>query len=66
MKKNVLVHTGILAFIVMGALLLLHLLPGMTVGGHVLRRVDILSDIRPPSSKPVSEQPTACCLLRPR
>ncbi|MEL5894551.1 SGNH/GDSL hydrolase family protein [Bacteroides sp. GD17] len=57
MKKNVLVHTGILAFIVMGALLLLHLLPGMTIGGHVLRRVDILSDIRPPSSKPVSEQP---------
>ena len=32
----------------------MHLLPGITVGGRVLRRVDILGDVRRPS-KPVSE-----------
>ena len=33
--------------IVLAVLLLLNLLPGGTIGGHVLRRVDILGDVRP-------------------
>ena len=55
MEKNVLKHTGLLMFVVMVALLLMYLLPGMMIGEHVMRRVDILSDVRPPSL-PVSEQ----------
>lgn len=39
-------YTGLLMFIVVGALLAMYLLPGVTVGGHVLRRVDILGDVR--------------------
>ena len=60
MEKNSLKYTGLLAFIVWGALLLMHLLPSITMGGRVLRRVDILGDVRRPS-KPVSEtgQPAA-------
>ena len=54
MEKNSLKYTGLLAFIVWGALLLMHLLPSITMGGRVLRRVDILGDVRRPS-KPVSE-----------
>lgn len=54
MEKNSLKYTGLLAFIVWGALLLMHLLPSITIGGRVLRRVDILGDVRRPS-KPVSE-----------
>lgn len=42
MEKNSLKYTGLLAFIVWGALLLMHLLPSITMGGRVLRRVDIL------------------------
>lgn len=33
--------------LVMGALLLLNLLPGFAIGGHTMRQVDILSDVRP-------------------
>ena len=33
--------------IVLAVLLLLNLLPGGTIGGHVLRRVDILGDVSP-------------------
>ena len=33
--------------IVLAVLLLLNLLPGGTIGGHLLRRVDILGDVRP-------------------
>lgn len=54
MEKNSLKYTGLLAFIVWGALLLMHLLPSITMGGRVLRRVDILGEVRRPS-KPVSE-----------
>lgn len=54
MEKNVLKHTGLLVFIVVGVLLLLHLLPGITIKGRVLRRVDILGDVRR-ASEPVSE-----------
>lgn len=54
MEKNVLKYTGLLVFIVVGVLLLMHLLPGITIKGRVLRRVDILGDVRRPS-EPVSE-----------
>ena len=47
MEKSVLKHTGWLMLIVLAVLLLLNLLPGGTIGGHVLRRVDILGDVRP-------------------
>lgn len=54
MEKNVLKYTGLLMFIVVGALLAMYLLPGVTVGGHVLRRVDILGDVRR-ATQPVTE-----------
>lgn len=54
MEKNVLRYTGLLMFIVVGVLLLMNLMPGVTLGGHVLRHVDILGDVRRPSL-PVSE-----------
>ena len=47
MEKSVLKHTGWLMLIVLAVLQLLNLLPGGTIGGHVLRRVDILGDVRP-------------------
>lgn len=48
MGKNRLFQTGWLILLVMGVLLLMRALPSMRVGGHALRRVDILSDLRPP------------------
>ena len=57
MKKSVLRYTGIWIFLVLGGLLLMHLLPGLTIGGHKLRRVDLLSDVRPPAA-PVEEPDT--------
>ena len=54
MEKNVLKYTGLLVLTVVGVLLLLCLLPGATMGGHVLRRVDILADVRR-LSEPVDE-----------
>lgn len=54
MEKNVLKYTGLLVFIVVAALLLMHLLPEVTVGGHTMRHVDILGDIRR-ASEPVNE-----------
>ncbi len=54
MEKNVLKYTGLLVFIMVGVLLLLHLLPGITIGNHMLRRVDILGDVRR-IAEPVSE-----------
>lgn len=47
-------YTGLLMFIVVGALLAMYLLPGVTVGGHVLRRVDILGDVRR-ANEPITE-----------
>ena len=47
MEKNVLRNTAVLALLVLGALLLLHVLPAFDVGGHRLRRVDLLADVRP-------------------
>ena len=48
MEKNELKKVGGLVLVVMAALLLLHWLPATEVGGHALRRVDILADVRPP------------------
>lgn len=48
MEKSVLRHTGLFVFIVTGLLLLMNGLPGLTWRGRVLRRVDILGDVRPP------------------
>lgn len=48
MEKSVLRHSGLLVLIVLGMLLLLNRLPGLTWRGHVLRRVDLLGDVRPP------------------
>ena len=47
MGKNKLNHTVWLTLCVLSALLLLHALPGLQWGGHTLRRVDLLSDVRP-------------------
>lgn len=47
MEKSVLKHTGWLMLIVVALLLLMSLLPGATIGRYVLRRVDILGDVRP-------------------
>lgn len=47
MKKNYLGHTGLLMLLVVGLLLAMHFLPRTEVGGRVMRRVDILSDLRP-------------------
>ena len=47
MGKNVLRNTAVLALLVLGALLLLHGLPSFEVGGHWMRRVDLLADVRP-------------------
>ena len=47
MGKNVLRNTAVLALLVLGALLLLHGLPSFEVGGHRMRRVDLLADVRP-------------------
>ncbi len=46
MEKSVLKNTGWLMLAVVVLLLLLHRLPATSVGGHVLRRVDILADVR--------------------
>lgn len=48
MEKNELKKVGGLVLVVMAVLLLLHWLPATEVGGHALRRVDILADVRPP------------------
>lgn len=48
-------YVALLALIMPGALLLMHGLPSITLGGHTLRRVDLLGDVRPP--KPVAEEP---------
>jgi hypothetical protein len=54
MEKNSLKYTGLLVFIVWGALLLMQWLPSIAVGEHTLRRVDLLGDVRRP--KPVTEE----------
>lgn len=59
MEKSVLKHTGWLMLIVVALLLLMSLLPGATIGRYVLRRVDILGDVRPVPE--VVSEPDVCC-----
>lgn len=49
--KNRVVYTFILTLLVIAGLEALHFLPALTIGGKTLRKVDLLSDIRP--DKPV-------------
>lgn len=49
--KNYLKYTVWFALLVLGILLAMSYLPPLTLGDHVLRKVDILSDIRIPSSQ---------------
>lgn len=48
MEKNYLRYTCVWSLIVLVGLLLMHCLPSLMVRGHHLRRVDLLSDVRPP------------------
>lgn len=48
--KNYLKYSLGLTLLVLAGLIVLHWLPGITIDGHTLRRVDLLSDIRPPVS----------------
>lgn len=57
-KNNKLSQTGWLTGIVLLVLLLLHALPPLQWRGHALRRVDLLSDVRPPKPEPVAEADT--------
>ncbi|WP_321333612.1 SGNH/GDSL hydrolase family protein [uncultured Bacteroides sp.] len=61
--KNYLKQTLWLTLIVLGTLILLHLLPSATIGGHRIRKVDLLSDIR--SSQPDESEPDSLPLLPP-
>ena len=45
--KNYLKYSLGLTFFVMMALIAMHWLPAITIDGHTMRRVDLLSDIRP-------------------
>lgn len=47
MMKNYLKHTGLLMLLVVGMLLAMHFLPRIELGSRVMRRVDLLSDVRP-------------------
>lgn len=47
--KNYLNRSGMLTLLVLGILLLLYFLPRFNVGGRTLRRIDLLSDVRPKS-----------------
>lgn len=55
MNKNYLKYTCIWVLAVLVGLLLMYFLPGLMVGERVLRRVDLLSDVRTP--KGVEEEP---------
>ncbi|MDO4164960.1 MAG: SGNH/GDSL hydrolase family protein [Bacteroides sp.] len=57
MEKNQLKYVCPLVLIVLAALLLMHFLPRITIGGHVMRRVDLLSDVRR-EREPVSQPDT--------
>lgn len=52
MQKNFLPYTALLAGLVLVVLLLLYCLPRIEWGGHQLRQVDLLGDVRPLPSVP--------------
>lgn len=47
MEKNMLKYTAVLTLLVLGTLLAMHFLPGISLGGRSMRQVDMLSDVRP-------------------
>lgn len=51
-KRNYLKHSLWLVLTVFAALLGLHWLPAITIDGHTMRRVDLLSDLRYPAPEP--------------
>lgn len=55
MEKNYLKYTCLWALLVLVGLALMHFLPRLSVGEHVMRRVDVLADVRVP--KVVEEEP---------
>lgn len=55
MEKNYLKYTCIWALIILAGLLLMYFLPAFTVGEHVMRRVDLLGDVR--TQKDIAEEP---------
>lgn len=63
MEKNALKKVGWLVWLVVVVLLLMHGLPAVRMGNHVLRRVDLLGDIRP--LQPVVEEPDSAEVLLP-
>lgn len=52
MTKNYLKYSLWLVVVVVAILLALHYLPPLTIDGHALRRVDLLSDLRYPQAEP--------------
>ena len=56
MKNYLKYSLGLTAFVTI-ALIAMHWLPAITIAGHTMRRVDLLSDIRP--SKPDAEEKRA-------
>lgn len=63
MEKNALKKVGWLVWLVVMVLLLMHGLPAVRLGNHVLRRVDLLGDVRP--LQPVVEEPDSAEALLP-
>ena len=59
MEKNYLKYTCIWALIILAGLLLMYFLPAFTVGEHVMRRVDLLGDVR--TQKDIAEGETCIC-----
>lgn len=64
MEKNYLKYTCIWALIILAGLLLMYFLPAFTVGEHVMRRVDLLGDVR--TQKILRKNRTVCFRLRRR
>ncbi|WP_291529009.1 SGNH/GDSL hydrolase family protein [Bacteroides sp. UBA939] len=64
MEKNYLKYTCIWVFIILAGLLLMYFLPGFTIHGHVMRRVDLLGDVRIREEQP--EDPDSLLPLLPK
>lgn len=64
MEKNYLKYTCLWALLVLLGLALMYFLPGFSVREHVMRRVDLLSDVRMP--KAVEEEPDSLLPPPPR
>jgi hypothetical protein len=65
MGKNYLKQSGIWTMLILGGLLLMHLLPTIRLGSHTLRKVDLLSDVRPNSPSEETDEVTDSLLPLP-